>query len=202
MSVELLPETPSQTGGPYVHIGLALKAAGLPERGQEIHNTLARSDAPGQHITLIGSVFDGNGHLVRDAFLEFWQADSEGNYQQVYDHESLFNSFGRASTTFDDGEWELHTVKPGSVSPGNGKTMAPHINVSLFARGINIHLQTRIYFEDEPELNEADPVMNRVEPKERRKTLVARPIGERDGRQLYRFDIRVQGAEETVFLDF
>ena len=202
MSVELLPETPSQTGGPYVHIGLALRAAGLPERGQEIHNTLARSDAPGQHITLIGSVSDGNGYLVKDAFLEFWQADSDGTYQPEYDSEGQFNSFGRASTTFDHGEWELHTVKPGSIPSGSGKVMAPHINVSLFARGINIHLQTRVYFEDEPELNQADPVLNRVEPGERRTTLLARPIGERDGRKLYRFDIRVQGTEETVFFDF
>lgn len=202
MSVDLLPETPSQTGGPYVHIGLALKAAGLPERGQEIRNSMAQPHAPGQHITLVGSVYDGNGHLVRDAFLEFWQCDSEGVYQEIYDLRSLFNSFGRASTTFDNGEWELQTVKPGSISSGDGKVMAPHINVSVFARGINIHLQTRIYFEDESELNEADPVLNRVEQRERRETLLARPVGERDGSLQYRFDIRVQGAEETVFFDF
>lgn len=202
MSVDLLPETPSQTGGPYVHIGLALKAAGLSERTQEIGNSMAQPHAPGQHITLLGSVYDGNGHLVRDAFLEFWQCDSKGVYQEVYDPNGLFNGFGRASTTFDNGEWELHTIKPGNISAGNGKVMAPHINVSLFARGINIHLQTRIYFEDESELNETDPVLNRIEQRERRETLVARPVGERDGSLLYRFDIRVQGAEETVFFDF
>src|SRR5690554_2450142 len=154
MTKQLLPETPSQTAGPYVHIGLALAAAGNPEREVEILNRLAASEAAGEHIRVVGRVFDGNGHLMRDAFLEFWQADSEGNYQTEYRTENSFNSFGRAATIFDTGEWELHTVKPGVVKNAAGVPMAPHINVALFARGINIQLQTRIYFEDEAEANE------------------------------------------------
>ncbi|ARI88855.1 TPA: protocatechuate 3,4-dioxygenase subunit alpha [Pseudomonas aeruginosa] len=201
MSHELLRETPSQTAGPYVHIGLALAAAGNPTRDLEIWNRMAREDAPGQHILLLGHVYDGNGHLVRDSFLEFWQADSEGRYQERYDPERPFNSFGRTATTFDAGEWTLHTVKPGGVRNAQGVPMAPHINVSLFARGINIHLQTRLYFDDEAEANAACPMLNLIEQAPRRDTLLARRC-EVDGQLAYRFDIRIQGDNETVFFDF
>lgn len=120
---------------PYVHIGLALEAAGNPTRPEEIWNRLARPEAPGEHILLIGQVYDGNGHLVRDSFLEIWQADAEGHYQDEYNLENPFNSFGRTATTFDSGDWTLHTVKPGVVNNAAGVPMAPHINISLFARG-------------------------------------------------------------------
>ncbi|MFU6375317.1 protocatechuate 3,4-dioxygenase subunit alpha [Metapseudomonas otitidis] len=201
MPIELLPETPSQTAGPYVHIGLALEAAGNPTRDQEIWNRMAKPGAPGEHIVLIGHVYDGNGHLVRDSFLEFWQANHEGVYDTAFDLEKPFNSFGRTATTFDAGEWILHTIKPGVVKNAAGVPMAPHINVSLFARGINIHLQTRLYFEDEAQANAADPVLNLIEQPQRRETLVARRC-EVEGRLAYRFDIRIQGEGETVFFDF
>ena len=201
MPIELLPETPSQTAGPYVHIGLALEAAGNPTRDQEIWNRMAKADAPGEHILLIGHVYDGNGHLVRDSFLEFWQANHEGVYDTAFDLERLFNSFGRTATTFDAGEWTLHTIKPGVVKNAAGVPMAPHINLSLFARGINIHLQTRVYFDDEAAANAADPVLNLIEQPQRRETLVARRC-EVDGKPAYRFDIRIQGEGETVFFDF
>ncbi|TBV09476.1 protocatechuate 3,4-dioxygenase subunit alpha [Phytopseudomonas dryadis] len=202
MPVELLPETPSQTAGPYVHIGLALEAAGNPTREQEVWNRMARAEAPGQHITLVGHVYDGNGHLVRDAFLELWQADHEGRYDARYDQEKPFNGFGRTATTFDAGSaWTAQTVKPGVLHNAAGVPMAPHINVSLFARGINIHLHTRLYFEDEAEANAKDPVLNLIEQPQRRETLIARRC-EIDGKLAYRFDIRLQGEEETVFFDF
>ncbi|WP_342247237.1 protocatechuate 3,4-dioxygenase subunit alpha [Pseudomonas sp. OTU5201] len=201
MPIELLPETPSQTAGPYVHIGLALDAAGNPTRDQEIWSQMAKADAPGQHILLLGNVYDGNGHLVRDSFLEFWQANHEGVYDSAFDLEKPFNCFGRTATTFDAGEWTLHTVKPGVVKNAAGVPMAPHINVSLFARGINIHLQTRLYFDDESAANAADPVLNLIEQPQRRETLVARRC-EVDGKLAYRFDIRIQGEGETVFFDF
>ncbi|MFZ6044677.1 protocatechuate 3,4-dioxygenase subunit alpha [Pseudomonas sp. CR3202] len=201
MSIELLPETPSQTAGPYVHIGLALAAAGNPTRDQEIWSQMAKADAPGQHIVLLGNVYDGNGHLVRDSFLEFWQANHEGVYDSAFDLEKPFNCFGRTATTFDAGEWTLSTVKPGVVKNAAGVPMAPHINVSLFARGINIHLQTRIYFDDEGAANAVDPVLNLIEQPQRRETLVARRC-EVDGQLAYRFDIRIQGEGETVFFDF
>ncbi|AYC32421.1 protocatechuate 3,4-dioxygenase subunit alpha [Pseudomonas cavernae] len=201
MPIELLPETPSQTAGPYVHIGLALAAAGNPSRPQEICNQMAQPGAPGEHILLTGNVYDGNGHLVRDSFLEFWQADHEGVYDEAFDLEKAFNSFGRTATTFDAGEWTLHTIKPGVVNNAAGVPMAPHINVSLFARGINIHLQTRLYFDDEAEANAKDPVLNLIEQPQRRQTLVATRC-EVDGKSAYRFDIHIQGEGETVFFDF
>lgn len=201
MPVHLLPETASQTAGPYVHIGLALAAAGNPSRPQEICNQMAKPGAPGEHITLIGNVYDGNGHLVRDAFLEFWQADHEGRYDSAFDLEKTFNGFGRAATTFDAGEWTLHSLKPGVVNSAAGVPMAPHINVSLFARGINIHLQTRLYFADEAQANARDPVLNLIEQPQRRETLLAHPC-EVDGKPAYRFDMRIQGEGETVFFDF
>jgi len=201
MPVELLKETPSQTAGPFVHIGLALAVAGNPSRAQEIWNQLAKPDAPGEHITLIGNVYDGNGHLVRDSFLEVWQADHEGRYDSAFNLEKPFNSFGRTATTFDAGEWTLSTIKPGVVNNAAGVPMAPHINISLFARGINIHLQTRLYFADEAQANAKDPVLNLIEQPQRRETLLAQRC-EVDGKPAYRFDIRIQGEGETVFFDF
>lgn len=201
MPIQLLNETPSQTAGPYVHIGLALAVAGLPPREQELWNQMAKADAPGQHILLLGNVYDGNGHLVRDSFLEFWQADHQGRYQPEYNQENAFNSFGRTATTFDAGEWTLNTIKPGVVTTSAGVPMAPHINVSLFARGINIHLQTRLYFDDEAEANSKCPILNLIEQPARRETLIAKRC-EVDGQLAYRFDIRIQGEGETVFFDF
>ncbi|WP_435608406.1 protocatechuate 3,4-dioxygenase subunit alpha [Pseudomonas knackmussii] len=201
MPVQLLPETPSQTAGPYVHIGLALAAAGNPARDLEIWNEMAKPNAPGEHILLIGHVYDGNGHLVRDSFLEFWQADHEGQYDSYYDLEKPFNGFGRTATTFDAGEWTLKTIKPGVAKNAAGQDQAPHINVSLFARGINIHLQTRLYFDDEATANAKDPVLNLIEQPPRRETLVAKRC-EVNGQLAYRFDIRIQGEGETVFFDF
>jgi protocatechuate 3,4-dioxygenase alpha subunit len=200
MPVQILPETPSQTAGPYVHIGLALEAAGNPAREQEIWNEMARPGATGQHIVLLGHVYDGNGHLIRDSFLELWQADAEGHYHRDYDLNKPFNSFGRTATA-DEGEWQVKTVKPGVVLNAAGVPMAPHVNVSLFARGINIHLQTRLYFDDEAPSNAVDPVLNLIEQPQRRHTLIAKRCTV-DGQLAYRFDIRVQGEDETVFFDF
>ncbi|NRH28544.1 protocatechuate 3,4-dioxygenase subunit alpha [Pseudomonas sp. MS19] len=201
MPIQLLPETPSQTAGPYVHIGLALAAAGNPPRPQEIWNQMAKPEAEGEHIVLIGHVYDGNGHLVRDSFIELWQADHQGRYDNAFDLEKPFNGFGRTATTFDAGEWTMHTIKPGVVNNAAGVAMAPHINLSLFARGINIHLQTRVYFSDEAEANQIDPVLNLIEQPQRRETLIAQRC-EVDGKTAYRFDIRIQGEGETVFFDF
>ncbi|MBW0238624.1 protocatechuate 3,4-dioxygenase subunit alpha [Pseudomonas sp. D1HM] len=201
MPIQLLPETPSQTAGPYVHIGLALAAAGNPPRPEEIWSEMARPDASGEHIMLLGNVYDGNGHLVRDAFLEVWQADHRGAYDEAFDSEKAFNSFGRTATTFDAGEWVLNTVKPGVVKNAAGVPMAPHINVTLFARGINIHLQTRLYFSDESEANAVCPVLNLIEQPQRRETLIAQRC-EVQGKTAYRFDIYLQGTGETVFFDF
>lgn len=201
-SALMLRETASQTAGPYVHIGLALAAAGNPTRDEEIWNELAKPDADGEQIEVVGTVIDGNGDLIRDAFIEAWQADANGEYQPEFDLEKPFNSFGRTATTFDHGsEWSLKTIKPGSVVHPSGTPQAPHINLSIFARGINIQLQTRLYFDDESEANANCPVLTRIESSTRRQTLIAKRE-EADGKVRYRFDIRVQGEGETVFFDF
>lgn len=198
----LLRETASQTAGPYVHIGLALDIAGLPPREEEIWNRLASPEADGEAIELVGRVIDSNGDLVRDALLEAWQADAHGDYQCEFDLRAPFNSFGRTATTAEnDGEWCFHTIKPGQVARRDGRLMAPHVTLAVFARGINIHLHTRLYFDDEAEANAVCPVLNAVESSTRRQTLIAKRE-EGEGKPRYRFDIRLQGVDETVFFDF
>lgn len=198
----MLRETASQTAGPYVHIGLAPAAAGNPERDEEIWNEMAKPEAPGEHIELVGTLIDGNGDLVRDAFLEAWQADADGRYQSDYDLRNAFNSFGRTATIAEQGgEWSLKTIKPGAVAHPSGKLMAPHINLAIFARGVNIQLQTRLYFDDETAANAECPVLSRVESDSRRQTLIAKRE-EAEGIVRYRFDICLQGLGETVFFDF
>ncbi|ALM54795.1 protocatechuate 3,4-dioxygenase subunit alpha [Halomonas huangheensis] len=199
----MLRETASQTAGPYVHIGLALDVAGLPERDDEIWNRMASDSADGERITVVGRVIDGNGDLVRDALLEAWQADGNGDYQPVYDSQANFNSFGRTATTAEgNSEWTLHTIKPGAISRADGKIMAPHINLAVFARGVNIQLQTRLYFEDESEANAQCPVLNAVESPMRRQTLIACRESDESGGTRYRLDIVLQGEGETVFFDY
>ncbi|MCM2973554.1 protocatechuate 3,4-dioxygenase subunit alpha [Larsenimonas suaedae] len=196
-------ESPSQTAGPYVHIGLALEVAGLPLREIEIGNTMATDQANGTPIELVGTVFDGNGDIVRDVFIEAWQADADGTYQSAWQHDNAFNSFGRAAPdAFGEGQWRFHTIKPGACPDARGQMMAPHVALSVFARGINIALHTRLYFGDETRANESCPVLNAVESPARRRTLIATPEPGDSGRIRYRFDIVLQGEGETVFFDF
>jgi protocatechuate 3,4-dioxygenase alpha subunit len=198
-----LPESPSQTAGPYVHIGLALDVAGLPERDHEIGNVMAGPDAEGQPIEIAGRVLDGIGDVVADVLIEAWQADAQGRYVTDFAFDNAFNSLGRAAPAATDaGHWTLHTVKPGRVMHPDGIEMAPHVNLVLFARGINVHLHTRLYFDDEQQANQACPFMQRVPPS-RRHTLVAQRNGDNDaGQPRYDIVIRLQGDHETVFFDF
>ena len=103
-------------------------------------------------------------------------------------------------TDFETGAWGFDTVKPGKVPGRMGRVQAPHLNLWIVARGINIGLNTRMYFDDEAEANAADPVLSLIEWENRRATLIARR-SLRDGQPVYRFDIRLQGADETVFFD-
>ena len=198
-------ETASQTAGPYLHIGMAPWAAGIEIRRDEQLDVLARGGAAGERIRLEGMIFDGTGTPVRDAMVEIWQANAHGKYHHPEDRQDrpedpAFRGFGRAVTDFETGIWAFETVKPGAVPGRHGTSMAPHINVAIFARGINIHLNTRIYFADETAANERDPVLRLIEPRPRRETLIARRE-ERDGTTIYRIDIRLQGEKETVFFD-
>jgi protocatechuate 3,4-dioxygenase alpha subunit len=200
-----LPETPSQTAGPFVHIGLALRIAGLPERDNEIANVMAGPGAQGQRIRLQGVVVDGNGVPLDDVLVETWQADPRGRYVTDFSFGNAFNSYGRAAPGMgvdSTGWWAFTTVKPGRLAHPDGPEMAPHVNFIVFARGINIHLHTRMYFDDEMDTNAACPFLNRV-PAERRPTLIAqRREDNADGEPVYEFVIRLQGDDETVFFDF
>ncbi len=201
--LDYLKESVSQTAGPYVHIGLAPGAAGFDIYNQELGWDIAGPNAAGERIRVEGIVIDGTGSPVKDVLLEAWQANSSGIYAHP-EHpgtvEDGFRGWGRVITDFDTGEWGFDTVKPGAVMGRNGQMMAPHINLWIVARGINVGLNTRLYFSDEASANDADPVINSVEWERRRATLIAQR-NETDTGPVYRFDIRLQGQDETVFFD-
>ena len=201
--LDYLKETPSQTAGPYVHIGLAPGAAGFEIYAQELGQDIAGPNAKGERIRIEGLVIDGTGSPVKDVLLEVWQANAAGIYahpEHPGEVEEGFRGWGRVITDFETGEWGFDTVKPGPVMGRNGVMMAPHINLWVVARGINTGLNTRIYFDDEPEANAKDPVINLIESERRRATLIAKR-SDQEGQVLYRFNIRLQGEGETVFFD-
>jgi len=205
-SLDYLKETASQTAGPYVHIGLIPNQAGFDIFENNFTNVLTNENTRGGRIIIEGRVIDGTGTPLRDALLEIWQANADGRYNHELDRQNSgkvdegFRGWGRTGTDFDTAVYHFETIKPGVVSGRNGKDMAPHINFWIVARGINIGLNTRMYFADEQDANAADPVLNLIEQKTRRKTLIA----DRDDSgsiPVYRFDIILQGDGETVFFD-
>ncbi|MEA2331664.1 MAG: protocatechuate 3,4-dioxygenase, alpha subunit [Thermoleophilaceae bacterium] len=183
-----LPPTPSQTVGPFFHIGID---GWIPSE--------VVSPSHPDAVRLFGTVRDGEGEPVIDALIEIWQANAVGRYAHPEDTrdelplEEGFTGFGRACTD-DDGRFEFVTVKPGPVPGRGGQLQAPHIAVSVFARGVLKRLATRIYFPDEADANAADPVLSSIEDADARSALVA---SEEDGG--LRFDIHLQGDRETTF---
>ena len=202
----LLRETASQTAGPYVHIGLAPKAAGFDIFEKNFGHVLTTPETRGERITIEGRVFDGSGTPLRDVLLELWQANASGRYAHPADKQAgkpldaAFRGWGRACSDFETGAWSFETIKPGPVIGRHGVVMAPHVNLWIVARGINIGLHTRMYFDDEASANAADPVLNLVEWEVRRQTLVGRRE-QRGATTVYKFDIHLQGDGETVFFD-
>jgi protocatechuate 3,4-dioxygenase, alpha subunit len=200
-----MKESASQTAGPYVHIGLAPKAAGFDIFENNFGAVLAGPKTRGEHIRIEGRVIDGSGTPVRDVLLEIWQANAAGKYNHPADRQSkaidkTFRGWGRGCSDFATGLYTFDTVKPGVVVGRNTRPMAPHVNFWIVARGINIGLATRMYFSDEAAANAKDPVLNLIEWEVRRKTLIAeREV--RKGKVVYRFDIHLQGPDETVFFD-
>jgi protocatechuate 3,4-dioxygenase alpha subunit len=184
-----LGPTPSQTVGPFFHFGLE-PSTRLVDEGDP--------DA----IRIRGVVRDGNGDPVTDALVETWQANRHGRYAHPDDDregipkEDGFDGFGRAATDA-DGAFEILTVKPGRVPGPGGRQQAPHIGVSVFARGLLNRVVTRIYFPDEAEANADDAVLNGVAEDAHRSTLIARDAG--DG--ALTFDIHLQGDRQTAFFD-
>ena len=181
-------QTPSQTIGPFY--GYALPYAA----GAEL--------VPGYHpraIRFHGTVTDGDGEPILDALLEIWQADESGALSRELgslDRDGFtFTGFGRCATTI-AGHYTFTTLKPGAAGAA-----APYILVTVFARGVTHHLFTRAYFAEDAALHQADAVLSAV-PEDRRNTLICVSEGVVGGAQSYRFDIRMQGENETVFLDF
>jgi len=213
-SPEVFGQTPWQTVGPFFHYGLPWKGAADLVGGSDIgartdlfptdhyllNQPTSKGTVAGERIEITGRVFDAAGVPIPDAMIEIWQANAAGRYASADDARADlpldpdFTGFGRSSTS-KDGEYRFLTVKPGRV-PGPGNTLqAAHIAVGVFGRGLIKRLVTRIYFEDEP-ANAEDPILELV-PTDRRQTLIARRTG--DG--TYRFDIALQGENETVFFD-
>ncbi|WP_339028261.1 protocatechuate 3,4-dioxygenase subunit alpha [Bradyrhizobium symbiodeficiens] len=204
-SLNYLKETASQTAGPYVHIGLIPAMAGFDIFEKNFSNVLTTPSTEGERITLEGKILDGTGTPLRDVLLEIWQANAAGRYHHPADRsagalEQEFRGWGRAGSDFESGLVTFETIKPGAITDRAGRTCAPHINVWIVARGINIGLNTRLYFSDEEAANAADPVLNLIEQPIRRQTLVAKR-SERGGKVVYSFTINLQGPEETVFFD-
>jgi protocatechuate 3,4-dioxygenase, alpha subunit len=202
--------TPSQTVGPFLHIGLS-----WPE-GENV----VPDGTPGA-IVITGCLYDGNGDAVIDGLIETWQADANGRFTHPDDPRGTadpepagFRGLGRSSTS-DDGQYRIVTVKPGTLpAPGGqveapridvsvfargGQVEAPHIDVSVFARGLLDRVVTRIYFPDELAANAADPVLSTITDDRLRATLVAVP--DADEAAVLRFDIHLQGEHETAFFD-
>jgi protocatechuate 3,4-dioxygenase, alpha subunit len=192
MTDKLIP-TPSQTVGPFFHLGMD-----RPEWAD-----LTVNNPRGERMVIEGRVLDGDGAPVPDAVIEVWQANAAGRYSHPDDSrddaplDPGFRGFGRVATDA-EGKFRLVTIKPGPVPERGNAWQAPHINLAVFARGLLRHLYTRIYFADDPR-NEADPLLASIDDAAVRGTLLARRAeGEPP---VYRFDIVLQGENETAFLD-
>jgi protocatechuate 3,4-dioxygenase alpha subunit len=189
-------QTPSQTVGPYFAYGLTPQPYGRPgiADGRIVNETV-----PGERIIVTGRVIDGAGAPVIDSMIEIWQADAQGRYAHPADgRDADFHGFGRTGTD-ETGTFRIETVKPGSVTGSDARPQAPHLNITVFARGMPNHAYTRVYFSDEQAANESDAVLGLVD-RERRGTLIA-ARHDTAGGPVYRFDINLQGDAETVFFD-
>ena len=191
MNIDLIP-TPWQTVGPYFAISLA---------GGHSVERIAGPNTKGERVKLMCAMFDGEGQGVDEALIEIWQANADGKYNHPDDPQEKpvdpdFLGFGRQATD-ENGVCVFETIKPGQVPVPDGMMQAPHLAVSVLARGILRRLPTRIYFAGDP-ANEKDPVLALV-PEERRATLMAQPVANQPG--AWRFDIHLSGKNETVFFD-
>jgi protocatechuate 3,4-dioxygenase alpha subunit len=181
--------TPSQTVGPYLRIGLTWLN----------RDNLAGPEVTGERVAVEGRVFDGDGKPIDDALIEVWQANSHGKYAHPDDPQDKpiepgFSGFGRIPTD-EQGRFRFTTIKPGRVPGPGGEPQAPHLVISVLARGVIKRLATRMYFPDDP-ANATDPVL-RLVPAERRATLIAK----RGREGVLEWNVRIQGEDETVFFD-
>jgi protocatechuate 3,4-dioxygenase alpha subunit len=184
--------TSSQTIGPYLHIGLTWL----------ITDNIASPGVAGDKVMIEGRMIDGDANPVTDAIVEIWQANAHGRYAHPDDTqdkplEPAFKGFGRV-TTDNDGFFRFTTIKPGRVRAQGDELQAPHLNVTIFTRGLLKHLITRMYFPNDS-ANDEDPVLQSVPP-DRRATLIATPIAGKGN--AVRWDVVLQGNNETVFFDY
>jgi protocatechuate 3,4-dioxygenase alpha subunit len=201
--VPTLKETPSQTAGPYVHIGMTPNFCDI--KGvidADLGKTMLNGAVEGERIDIVIRILDGAGAPLADGVVEIWQADASGSFAgPTAPHSNAvpaFTGWGRQPAS-EAGEVVFETIKPGRVPGPDGRLMAPHVSLWIVARGINIGLQTRLYFGDESEANAGDFVLNKIMDKRRRDTLIARRA---DGPvPRYLLDIHLQGEKETVFFD-
>jgi protocatechuate 3,4-dioxygenase alpha subunit len=195
MSEDLIP-IPSQTVGPYFRIGLD---------GSRATQQIAAAGVKGERVKLVVMVFDLEGEPIHDCLIETWQANADGKYNHPEDRQDkpidpAFRGFGRQATD-QNGVCSFETIKPGCVPGPRGTLQAPHLAVSVFARGLLNRLATRIYFAGDP-ANDADPIFVLV-PEQRRHTLLAQPVKAESagGSGTWQFTIRFGGDRETVFFD-
>lgn len=196
-----LKESPSQTAGPYVHIGCTPNFSGIEGvYPADLGAAMVNERTKGERITVTGHIHDGLGAPLRDALVEIWQADAAGLYNSPAETRGSadpnFTGWGRCPTDLDTGVFTFDTIKSGRVPFADGRLQAPHITFWIVARGINIGLHTRMYFGDEAAANAEDPVLARVEHKVRVPTLIAPRSG-----NSFTFEIRLQGDKETIFFD-
>jgi protocatechuate 3,4-dioxygenase alpha subunit len=157
-------------------------------------------------IRVVGHVYDGAGAIIEDALVELWQANAAGRYSHPADErtesdlETDFTGFGRAAVDLASGEYWFETVKPGRTPAPDGSLQAPHLSLVVQARGMLRPVFTRMYFDEEERANAEDFLLQRV-PESRRRTLIATSVPV-EGRLVYRFDVRFQGPDETVFFAF
>lgn len=200
-SLGRLRESPSQTAGPYVHIGLTPNFCGIGGvYPSDLGATMVNDKTRGERIGLRIRVLDGTGTPLKDALIEIWQADADGLYNSPAELRGTadpnFFGWGRCATDMETGLCAFETIKPGRAPFRDGSLMAPHITLWIVARGINLGLHTRLYFSDEEKANAEDPILARIEHRLRVPTLIA----ERQG-DTYVFDVHLQGEKETVFFD-
>ena len=188
MRANSLRESPSQTAGPYVHIGCVPNFCGIEGvYGADLGRHPLDDRARGEPLTIAGTCYDGVGAPLTDALIEIWQADADGNLPSDDAH---FTGWARQAADLETGEWVFQTIRPGPTADGQ----APHILIWIAARGINLALQTRMYFPDED--NTGDPVLALCQ--DRAATLIAMKTDD----AAYRFEIHLQGPNETVFFDY
>ena len=197
-----LKQTPSQTAGPYLHIGFLPKKVGINSSfSRELNNLILSEKTKGTRIEISGKIYDGNNEVLKDALVEIWQVDSNGNYQsrltKKNKYDKNFSNWGRTSCDFNTGLWKFNTIKPGIVQLNKSEILAPHIWLWIVARGINLSLYTCMYFSDENTLNRLDRNLKKLFNNSNLQSLFAVNVE----KYKYEFNIHLQGNKETIFFN-